>query len=438
MSEPEIILVEKATNGLRPVPILPLTQRVLYRGLTNLLKPNLPPLNRSKEAFSTFITAPTSLEGVEFVVVSDVAACYQFVDHSLVEEEIVNQTGEAGVARELSELLIAITGRRFGLPQNHDPSHLLAEQVLDAVHRRLLRAGLRVWRYNDDFRLGAGTWNEAQLALEQLERHLQAVGLTLNDEKTTIKNKAGYLKSLQDPEERWKKVQQTVAGELATFDPYTETVDLPEDADVTSAAAIAVLDEWKENVESGVKRSGYEAQQDRQVLMNAIWSLQILNDPEGLAYCKALINEESSITPRVCRYMEAVAKENTDAVVQIIDSCLEDSDSYISGWQALWLLQSISGETNLSTGQVEWANQLIARNPTRAIAAQAALALAYFGAIQEPLIAQLYNSVPEGSRPEVVAALASLVGTGTSQVLSSVIRDAPENNWISEHYRLPF
>ena len=69
------------------------------------------------------------------------------------------QTGDGQRVDTLTTLLTAITGRRYGLPQQNHPSDVLAEAYL--LERRLNRANARVRRYSDDFRIATDSWSDA-------------------------------------------------------------------------------------------------------------------------------------------------------------------------------------------------------------------------------------------------------------------------------------
>jgi RNA-directed DNA polymerase len=66
----EIIQVPKRRGGLRPVAVLDLTSRVLYRTLCDVLTPDLAPVDRSWEAKRAFEQAPLS-DNPRYVVIAD-------------------------------------------------------------------------------------------------------------------------------------------------------------------------------------------------------------------------------------------------------------------------------------------------------------------------------------------------------------------------------
>src|SRR5665647_3530076 len=54
--------------------------------------------------------------------------------------ELVAQTGDGQRVDTLTTLRTAVTGRRYGLPQQNHPSDVLAEAYIDVLERRLHRA----------------------------------------------------------------------------------------------------------------------------------------------------------------------------------------------------------------------------------------------------------------------------------------------------------
>ena len=107
------------------------------------------------------------------------------------------QTGDGQRVDTLTTLLTAITGRRYGLPQQNHPSDVLAEAYIDVLERRLHRANARVWRYSDDFRIATDSWSDALATVDLLEREVRRIGLTLNDSKTVIRRGDTYEASLK-------------------------------------------------------------------------------------------------------------------------------------------------------------------------------------------------------------------------------------------------
>src|SRR5439155_666798 len=84
------------------------------------------------------------------------------------------------------------SARASGIQGQIWATDMLSEFVIDIVGRRLLRKGHRVWRFNDDFRIAAQSWGDANRALEQIDSEVRSLGLALNDQKTFIQGRKRY------------------------------------------------------------------------------------------------------------------------------------------------------------------------------------------------------------------------------------------------------
>ena len=156
-----------------------------------------------------------TVSNYEWVVETDVEACFDELPHSLIGEELRRRIGDkrvlllvrsflkAGVMTETGRLQRTVTGT----PQGGIASPLLANIALSALDRRyqadwqemsryqgrrqyLQRTGhptYRLVRYADDLLLLVrGTRTQAEARLEQLAGRVQAIGLSLKSEKTAI------------------------------------------------------------------------------------------------------------------------------------------------------------------------------------------------------------------------------------------------------------
>src|SRR5665647_2804299 len=152
--------------------------------------------------------------------------------------ELVPQTGDGQRVDTLTTLLTAITGRRYGLPQQNHTSDVLAEAYV--LERRLHRANARVWRYSDDFRIATDSWSDALATVDLLEREVRRIGLTLNDSKTVIRRGDTYEASLKRREVLLKQVADEADLDLTGvrlargYDQGND--DEPEQDPVTSAS----------------------------------------------------------------------------------------------------------------------------------------------------------------------------------------------------------
>ncbi|MCC3267582.1 hypothetical protein LJ752_16230 [Arthrobacter sp. zg-Y786] len=145
--------------GPRPISMLSPETRTLYEALVEKLKPNLPEPSRSESIGSHYSFGTDDSQSEDALLVDfDMAACYEYVDHDILAEELVIQTLDAEGVSALRALLHEIFPRGVGIPQAMEPSHLLADSYLYQVERNILRHGYMVHRYADDFRLIASSW----------------------------------------------------------------------------------------------------------------------------------------------------------------------------------------------------------------------------------------------------------------------------------------
>ncbi|MPZ51778.1 MAG: hypothetical protein GEU79_03430 [Acidimicrobiia bacterium] len=189
-----VVSARKHGVGTRPVPIVGIPGRVLYRALTEELLRDRPSVDRTQEAYSEFVAAPVMYareldsgdagwkigqSGITHVVKSDLAAFYEYVDHEILIRELLAVSPDFDAADALRELLYEMEGRTFGLPQLLDPSDELSDLYADIVERGLLREGFQTWRFNDDFRIASASYSEALRAIEALGRHARHLGLVI-------------------------------------------------------------------------------------------------------------------------------------------------------------------------------------------------------------------------------------------------------------------
>lgn len=192
----DVIFADKGAKGARPLSVLTLQDRVVFRALVTRLSSRLPDGLQQRASFSDFSSAPLEVVDAHYVTLLDVSAYYVYVDHEMLVDELIAQTGDALVVGELAELLHKVMGRRIGLPQISSMSDILGDTHLDRVRRRLVRQGFHVSRFADDFRITTGSLGEAREAVEACAAELYTLGLVLNDEKTLTYRKENYAASL--------------------------------------------------------------------------------------------------------------------------------------------------------------------------------------------------------------------------------------------------
>ncbi|MFZ2260899.1 MAG: reverse transcriptase domain-containing protein, partial [Luteococcus japonicus] len=192
-----VVFADKASRGMRPLAEMDLTDKVLYRALVRHISDSLPPHLVERSRYEDFQTSVAPVDTtIGYVSKTDVAAYYEYVDHALLRDELLAQTGTGPAVLLLMDVLRAVMGRSVGLPQVHSSSDILGDCYIDPIRRRLVRSGFKTSSYSDDFRIYSTTLAEAKLALEACAFEARSLGLVLNEGKTLTYTAEHYFKSL--------------------------------------------------------------------------------------------------------------------------------------------------------------------------------------------------------------------------------------------------
>ncbi|MFB4314752.1 reverse transcriptase domain-containing protein [Actinomadura sp. 21ATH] len=333
----------KPHQQTRPVPVVGIPERIAYRALCDHILAAKQPVDRSPNAYQKFITGPilAAFDGqgfrrrlsnvtTQYVVESDITAFYEYVDHSRLLAELQLRTSTVELPRYLIQLLTEIQGRPFGLPQLLDPSDELSEVYVRIIERELRRRGINVWRYNDDFRVTADVYDEAQAYLEALAHEAGVVGLVLNERKTRITKFKRYF---------WKYWGEAPSEGDVEFKPelITITSDYGEmDADALASVAHETLTrlEAAPGMPDHLDLANLSSD-DNYSLRRAIGILTAQADPAGLAHVARLFEYAPHLSHRLGTYLVTLHKSGTD-VGSTWDMLVTRSAVY-NAWQRVWL-----------------------------------------------------------------------------------------------------
>jgi RNA-directed DNA polymerase len=219
-------LIPKRDGRLRRLGIPTLKDRVAQMALKLVIEPIFEtgfypssyayrPGRRAQDAIAEIVQFTKAPSRYEWVVETDVEACFDQLPHSLIGEQLrrrivdkrviglVRSFLKAGVMTETGSLQRTMTGT----PQGGIASPLLANIALSALDREYLadweqmsswdgkrrylqkhgHPTYRLIRYADDLvLLVKGTEPQARSLLDQLRERVQALGLTLKSEKTAV------------------------------------------------------------------------------------------------------------------------------------------------------------------------------------------------------------------------------------------------------------
>jgi Reverse transcriptase (RNA-dependent DNA polymerase) len=269
----QVANARKSGHGIRPVPIVGIIERAVYRALTDFILRNEPDLDRSPKAYISFVQAPILYagdlsqeggpgflkvfgSGIRYVVKTDISAFYQYVDHAVLASELVAKTGDYEAITALVEFLGELQGRQHGLPQLLNSSDRLSEVYIDIAERDLLRKGLAVWRFNDDFRIACRDYPGALRAIEALDEAARQIGLVISEYKTftpTFTRYAFDTLGLQVDDTIPQGEQQDAEGAVADYTEIDETEEAEHSLELIRSAQAPSDDE--SGADAGPRRS---------------------------------------------------------------------------------------------------------------------------------------------------------------------------------------
>ena len=227
VQDEDVLLARKPGRGARPLTLLGLQERILYRGVVALVETAAQVSgNRNFEVYETFQRAPLDVQDCRYVLKADIAAYYQYIDHERLVDEVVAQTGDDLAVSIAVDLLHQATGRAYGLPQLNTSSDVLAEIYIEPMRRALIRAGFAAYRFADDFRVACRTYAEALAAWEAADSAARDLGLVLNESKTStpgLERYSGSLTALRDQE---RQLFQDLDLEQLDTPPYSDIEDV--------------------------------------------------------------------------------------------------------------------------------------------------------------------------------------------------------------------
>jgi RNA-directed DNA polymerase len=434
----EIIAVSKGSHGIRPVAILDVPSTLLYSALVQTLAPSLP--SQERGTYSQFLRAPLE-SGSTYVVTADIASCYSLIDHVLLSNELMIQSGDYATVNALTELLRESSGKAYGLPQQSPVSDVLAEAFLDRLERAITRRGLKAWRYNDDFRVACDTWAEVVRSIEILSDESRELGLILNDGKTRTWKSTKYRDHLDEVEALRSSIADEVSLSLVEIDidDYDGTVTMTgaQQVEIDTFTLVRLLEKWHAIAGDGIVDDSDKAEHRAllQLIPQAMGAFRA-DDPELpriLIELLSILRFEQTLTPSICRFLMTVPNEG--ALLDAFDRLLS-SNPYLSGWQVWWLQQPVARTSgfahgNGSTQRIQWARRAFTEVEFSPILqAHATLTLARHGLIEANRVLQLYDRTSPVVSPVIVLAMALL--RPSAELQRAVTGDNRLHHWVFE------
>ncbi len=195
-------LIPKKNGGVRPLAVPPIYDRVLQRGVAQILTPALEKLmSQGSHGFRpgrSRITARYAIqaawrEGYRWVYESDIRDFFDSVRLDLLEDRLRAIYGEDPLVAAILKWMradVIFQGERIerhhGLPQGSPLSPLMANLMLDDFDSDMEALGFRLIRFADDFIILCKTPEEAEAAGQAARASLEEHGLKLHPDKTRI------------------------------------------------------------------------------------------------------------------------------------------------------------------------------------------------------------------------------------------------------------
>jgi hypothetical protein len=431
----DVVLSDKGWRGVRPLHVMTLPDRVLYRALVELIGKALPENLRHRRPAADFRQAPLEVPNVKYISKTDVTAYYEFIDHGCLADELIAQTGEEPAIDVLTALLGSVMGRRVGLPQVHAASDVLGDTYIDPARRRLLRRGHATFTYSDDFRIASPSLGSARSAVEACAEEVRELGLVLNDRKTYTYGADNYRRSLtsfSDAERRlfadddsgsggdpddpfslgflgsdYEDVDEPVLPSTLGAEPLDQGIDEdealgedtphPNDLDERRiSAAERAWELWVREDESEETQAGQQASITQSLLGRALPTLGAIGDEGPVDNLDVLLRYEPALAPQLTAYIAAYADNGPQArsrLRSVLDDVVE-ADIY-SPWQGMWLAQAAGGirRSRRVHPYERWLVQSVAESQHDGLVATAAAALGRLGRGDADVVARAIDRV---------------------------------------------
>jgi hypothetical protein len=124
--------------------VIGLLERIAYRAIVDQILDGGEPLARSRDDYLGFVRGPVDYvmhkaagtrtfglllndDETQYVVKSDLAAFYEYIDHGILGRLLVARSRNVELVQALMEFLSELEGRSYGVPQMFDASDRLSE-----------------------------------------------------------------------------------------------------------------------------------------------------------------------------------------------------------------------------------------------------------------------------------------------------------------------
>lgn len=447
------IHVPKPGFTTRPAALLSFPDKIIYEALVSSIKTKVekklisnayvmwPRADYVPKRWGEFERAPIG-SGEAYIVNIDITAFYDSIEHSILENKIVEIIGDDSIAKSISKLLSTIMGSNRGLPQGLLPSDTLATLYLQPLDSAMLRSGFNYWRHGDDVRMTANNISLARKSIAIAEVELRKIGLVLNSSKCTIKKADQYDSHLLETSKEYEVIKNKL---------YKDKVDgLSADTGaLQEAMSEAQLDDQMKwdlfyhesiSMEHVIKEMREHLQPDELEIAKELFSKTILGSPDGnsplpkdqfhvqikksmlrlaagksdiaISECASLIAKFPDKTELACNYLVSLSKlKAVDVAGQVED--IVNSDLFLTSWQTAWVyrvLAECSEELKSETKKIIL-DKCKDQNAHWLERVEGFKILAKLGELSFDLIHQSWEIAPDAYKPDLISSAVYLSPT---------------------------
>lgn len=306
------------------------------------------------DEFKVGIAGVIEASDTVYVLQADISGYFLGIEPARLRALLWEITDQPEAVSDLNELLVTwqTLGVR-GLPQGLRPSSPLANFYLSSLDRRLGELDVPFYRWVDDLWAISDTYGGARRVQDEIERHLYALGLTLNGEKTRILRGSTARERLEPAKERFEQRKQAAVDEAfeALEDvAYFDEVILPDPNELERDVVHAEFDKQTTALaETDLPKDFYPD------MAQLFRELEAMEDPYGFDEIPSILRRAPDLTNSALRYVTAVAAEDVAGAAEVLTSVIapehaaRDHERLIACHRALSLP---------ADGHAELANQL--------------------------------------------------------------------------------
>ncbi|RFS82871.1 RNA-directed DNA polymerase [Actinomadura spongiicola] len=429
----EIMTMPRKGFGLRPIVIVAPVDRIIYTALVRTIADDLPEPSRGDGKYLRHKSF--GLDGAHaYVVDLDIASCYEYIEHDVLQEELLIRSMNLQVTEGVIRYLGELAGRARGLPQLQEPSDRLADAYLSRLDRRLSRDGNAVSRYADDIRVCASDWGHANQIVEDAAEYAREIGLILSSQKTAIyktgtliERQQGEAKSLNDrfldtKRSMTKIINVAVGGGGYDRQEWRQEEVEPEAMEAIYATFLGVIQEWLRSAKTQPPNKSDEGP-SQSLLPAALGILGTSNERLSDDILNDIVFHNPQRMEQVCAYVSDRAINFQEDSWQTVQSLIGIERQ--SPWAKLWLLHAIEQVWNAIGGTPDPVREWVRRrlfDRHEVVRAQAAWVRALDDALTTGEVMELYRRASLMTQPAICAA-ATLQSGISRDVYGSIVND---------------